>query len=103
MTKYVNLTPHTVVLNDGREFPVSGMVARVQETYSEFVDDIAETQFGDIEGLPEPKDGVVYIVSGIVRKAANRRDVVSPATGHPDCVRSEDKKTIISVPGFIRG
>jgi hypothetical protein len=38
----------------------------------------------------------------LVAQAAKRQDVVSPATGHHDCVRN-DKGHIVSVPGFVRG
>ena len=34
------------------------------------------------------------------REASNRTDLVTPATGHKDCVR-DDKGFIVSVPGFI--
>jgi hypothetical protein len=35
-----------------------------------------------------------------VAAAARRSDLVSPATGHPDCVRENGQ--IKSVPGFVR-
>jgi hypothetical protein len=102
--EFVNMTPHTINLNNGREFPSQG-VARVSATFSDFDENgICRQQFGDVSGLPEPKDGVRYIVSALVLaavKAAGRTDCVAPATGHPDCKRSEDKKIILSVPGFV--
>lgn len=37
------------------------------------------SSYGPVVGLPEPKDGVTYLVSGMVRLAsAGRPDVVSP-------------------------
>lgn len=99
MKKFINLTPHIIRMNDGREYPTEG-VARVTTSYTEFENDIAKVIFGDIVGLPDPQDGVVYIVSALVAQAADRSDVVSPATGHPDAIRENGQ--IISVPGFVQ-
>jgi hypothetical protein len=42
---------------------------------------IQRPTFGNIVGLPEPKDGTVYIVSAMVREAARDRiDVFSPGS-----------------------
>lgn len=104
MTTFKNHTPHTITLNDGREFASEGL-ARVSATFSDFnADGVCEQRFGDVTGLPEPADGVLYIVSALVltaAKAAGRTDCVAPATGHPDCVRN-DKGFILSVPGFVK-
>jgi hypothetical protein len=97
---FVNLTPHIVRLNDGREFAPSGNVARVTSTHTEFINDICEVRFGQIVDLPDPAPDTIYIVSGLVAAAARRPDVVSPATGHPDARREAGQ--IISVPGFVR-
>lgn len=96
----VNLTPHVIRLNDGREFEPSGIVARVSSSYTTFIDDVAHVVFGEITGLPAPEDGTLYVASGMVAAAAQRTDVVSPATGHPECRR--ENGNVISVPGFIR-
>lgn len=37
---------------------------------------VTETRFGDVTGLPEPQDGVVYVTSALVAKAAAGRDDV---------------------------
>lgn len=101
----VNLTPHTVRLNDGRWYPPSGQVARVAASHVDAgsVEGIPlyQTAFGDVLGLPEPKDGVLYVVSGMVAAAAKRQDVVAPATGHPAAIRKDGQT--VSVPGFSRG
>ena len=99
--EYVNLTPHTVNLNDGRAFPPSGNLARVAVHFFEFKNDITEQVFGSVIGAPSEKYGVMYIVSGIVLAASNRKDFVAPATGHPQVIRN-DKGQIISVPGFVK-
>lgn len=124
MWKFINLTPHKVVLNTGQTFPPSGKVARVKANYTQigaFSDcgcdvctngggigcasrppEFYRQEYGEIEGLPE-SDGTIFIVSGIVRAAARekgRYDVVAPATGHPGTIRNESGH-IVSVPGFV--
>ena len=101
--EFRNYTPHTISLNDGTQFPPMGL-ARVANTFTEFVDGICEVHFGDIQGLPEPQEGVLFVVSALVlsaAKAAGRTDCVAPATGHPNCIR-DAKGFILSVPGFVR-
>lgn len=101
--KFINLTPHSIKLNNGREFPSEG-VARVSNEFTDFDEDgICSVSYGDITGLPEHKDNTYYIVSVLVlaaAKAAGRTDCVAPATGHPNCVRKDG--FIVSVPGFIK-
>lgn len=101
----INLCPHSIVLNDGRTVEPSGIVARVSSSYTEFDSNlVAEVKFGDIQNLPDPVPGTLYVVSGLVlaaAKDAGRYDCVAPATGHVDCVRDE-KGQIVSVPGFVR-
>ena len=99
---FVNLTPHDIVLNSGEVYASAG-VARVRAAYSNFDENgICEAVFGEVTGLPEPKPGTIYIVSGIVMQAlkGKRDDVVAPATAHPECVRLNGHP--VSVPGFIR-
>ena len=101
MTKFINLTPHTINLNTGAAYAASGVVARVGSTHTPFDENgLASIEWGEVTGLPEPQEGVIYIVSALVAQAAKRSDVVSPATGHPACVRNNGQ--IVSVPGFVR-
>lgn len=96
-----NFTPHGVCLNDGTVFPSEG-VARVSSFHSEFVDGVCSVTFGEVTGLPPVESGVLIIVSAMVKEAARlvgRTDLVSPATGHPECVRVEGQ--VKSVPGFV--
>ena len=106
-TKFINLTPHDIKLNDGTIYPATGKIARVENTFSNFCCGISKVFYGEIENLPEPEDGVYYIVSAMVLAANNdkpvwkrRKDLVAPATGHPDCIRKDG--FIVSVPGFRR-
>lgn len=95
MTKFVNLTPHDIVcmvhsydpakaLAEQRVFPKSGNIARVEQTTSmcDITDcDIVlfKTTLGNVVGLPEEKEDVLLIVSGMVRAALpKRQDLVSP-------------------------
>ena len=102
--KYINLTPHDIILNDGRVFPAEGSIARVQASFSEFDENgVCEQQFGELTGLPAPEEGTLYITSGLVlsaAKQAGRIDCVAPATGHPETKREQGR--IVSVPGFVR-
>ena len=103
-TKFVNCTPHTVCMNDGREYAPCGTIARVGVSFSEpDADGICDQVFGNVVDLPEPQDHTKYIVSAMVlaaAKAIGRTDCVAPATGHKDCVRNEGR--IVSVPCFVR-
>lgn len=101
--KFINLTPHTITINNGTEFNPSGKVARVANKFSNFCCGISTVFYGEIENLPEPEEGTIYIVSAMVLAAAKekgRTDVVAPATGHTNCVRKDG--FIVSVPGFVR-
>ena len=93
----VNLTPHAITFFSEDETPLftvepSGQLARaVAKTvrtgtnYLTMVDGVCKcipetiTEYGDIEGLPDPEDGVAYIVSSIVASAVKgREDVFIP-------------------------
>jgi hypothetical protein len=95
--KLVNLTPHPINIYLNGEMitiPPSGMVARVQEIVEDagslevapgVVIPLRIKRLGDkIEGLPEPQEDTIYIVSLLAAQAAwaaGRKDVV--ATGDP--------------------
>jgi hypothetical protein len=46
-------------------------------------------EYGPVEGLPEPVEGALYIVSMLVAQRAMRSDVVSPDSG-PSAIRFKD-------------
>ena len=87
--KFVNLTSHVIAIRtqDGTlRIPPCGTVLRLQEvqrllrTFSGV--DIVETAYQAPAFLPEPKEGVVYLVSSLVAQAVkDRDDIVSPDTG----------------------
>lgn len=81
----VNLTGHPLNVCGVTLAPMGQARVKSQMTTAEvitlaYVDvpilDIVE---GHIENLPEPRAGVLYIVSGVVAAAARREDVVAPA------------------------
>ena len=106
MVELINLTPHPIVVDNGsarKVYEPSGVVARV-ETES--------TVVGEVDGfdvvtnrvlghnVPDPKEGVVYIVSAMVLALlSDRTDLVAPDTGK--AARNEQGH-IVSVPGFVR-
>lgn len=71
--KFINLTPHTITLNDGTSFPTEGN-ARVADTYTEFnTSGVCKVKHGDIENLPEPEANTTFIVSAMVLAAAKEK------------------------------
>ena len=104
---FVNLTPHAIVvrLQDGTDltFPPSGKVARVDEEPAHNLGDVdgikilSRTSFWEVVDLPEPVEGVAYIVSGLVAGQVYRPDVFSPATGPKDGALRNDKGQIVAV------
>lgn len=94
-----NMTPHAVnfVDQDGdilRTVEPSGTVARVSvktETIGK-IDGIPVTSsvYGEIENLPEPEEGTVFIVSSLVAGRTDREDVFIPN----ESVRDEQGRII---------
>jgi hypothetical protein len=79
---FVNLTPHTINLPTGAVEP-SGVLARcAEETVPVgFLGEvpIVTRRYGKVENLPEPRPGLVYIVSHMTRVACPyRTDLASP-------------------------
>ena len=87
--KLENYTPHTININ-GVRVPSYGIYARCEEI-TQYVFEIDGIQFvkktyGKVAGLPDKEDGVMYIVSMMVRQALpNRNDLASPG----DIIRDE--------------
>lgn len=96
----INCTPHDIVLNNGETFPISGNIARVSSSFEATGKGFFKVAYGEVTGLPDEQEDTLYIVSSMVANATSRKDVIVPATGHPDTIRN-DKGQIVSVPGFI--
>jgi hypothetical protein len=103
---FVNLTPHALNVRkaDGTflEIPPSGTIARrsVERVIVGEIDGITvyATKFGELEGLPEPSDGIVYIVSALAAQACgDRDDVLVPG----EAIRDEVGR-IIGCNGLVR-
>ena len=82
----------------------SGTVARVTTEEME-VEPIAgvptiRRSFGEVEGIPAPHEGTIYIVSSMVLSAVDRDDVVAPDTGST-ALRNE-KGHIVAVTRLVR-
>ncbi len=81
--RLVNLTPHEVNIGE-IDVPPSGTVARVvvdhQEVGYHAGVPLLVGVYGEVNNLPEPQNGVMYIVSAAVRSALpQRQDLASPA------------------------
>lgn len=88
----INLTPHTINFVNAEGEPLmaiepSGQLARVTAhtitTGSVSVGDVTlqvtGTTYGDVEGLPAPEEGTIYIVSSLVAsRVPDRTDVFIP-------------------------
>lgn len=92
--KIMNLTPHALTIISGENnmqklvVEPSGIVARVAAhtenignitTDDGFTIPLTTTVFGQVEGLPAPEEGVVYVVSSLVAgRVPDRKDVFIP-------------------------
>jgi hypothetical protein len=114
--KLINLTQHDIVVydqsnNEVLRVPPSGVVARVQST-EELVGymngiPLFRALYGEVQGLPEPQENTVYIVSQLVlqalkEKGIQRTDVMAPNTnpGPNGAVRDQQGR-IVGVRSFI--
>lgn len=99
---FVNLTPHQIdEQTTGLSIPSAG-VARIkmQSRVIGTVDNVPlyhSCYVGNLEGLPEPAEDVIYIVSALALNAvpADRTDVVAPG----DVVRDSTGR-VIGCKGF---
>jgi len=99
--KVINVTPHAlnVIKADGSMTTIapSGQVARLAVTTKVVGDvdgiSVYQTEFGEIQGLPAPEAGTVFIGSLLVAQAAakqGRADVLSPG----ELIRDKEGKPI---------
>ncbi|NMA58397.1 hypothetical protein [Clostridium cochlearium] len=98
----VNCTPHDVNLiteNGNITFPRSGIIPRLTEQQVKINSinsngieiDIMEKSFNEPEGLPEPQENTIYIVSALVAGAVkNRNDLFIPN----DTIRDDQGRII---------
>ena len=109
----INLTPHTIHIKGGQGYivvPSSGDVARVEMDEVHFgyfsMDGVSVPVFtrkpGRVIGLPEPKEGVAYLVSSMVldNLPEPRDDVYAPDTGKT--AERDENGQIIAVTRLIK-
>jgi len=110
--KLVNLTPHTIVLissEDEKTELLSEGLARVTSKAGSWLPASAEAPcdlygaptWGEVEGLPEPKEGTLYIVSALVAGRVRRMDVFSPGTGPNDGAERNERGQVVAVRRLI--
>ena len=96
----INLTPHAIsfVSVDGNvimKVEPSGQLARVSVRKDVVCEidgiPVKTSVFGEVEGLPEPKEDTIYLVSSIVaQRVTGRDDVFIP----DDSIRDEQGRII---------
>lgn len=102
-------TPEYVTEDRTYALPPSGTVARCkvdrEETDRIIAQDIdgwditlpiSKTRFGEVEGLPEPEEGTIYIVSNLVAQAVSHREDVF----FPDDIVRDSQGNIIGCRGL---
>ncbi|TLG71279.1 hypothetical protein [Culicoidibacter larvae] len=104
--RYINLTDHDIRIADGVTdvvIPPSGMIARIKSKERRLIGiDAGIKQYllggRQIEHLPAPAPGTIYIVSKVVLAALNgrRKDVYAP-----ERVKRKDGQ-VISAQGLVR-
>jgi len=106
--KIINLTPHVVNVQDSegiQSFPSEG-IARVQTSNKTFMcieNDIPVSRvvYGATEGLPEPKENTLVIVSMVVAQAnPTRHDLICPDSSPSGAIRNAEGQ-ITAVKGFV--
>ena len=120
MSKFINLTPHAVRLRtdaantaptaaESDIIIASSGVARVATTPGKEIgsaDGVAlygRTVFGEVEGLPAPAPGTIFIVSALVAgRVTGRDDVFAPGTGPKDGAVRDEKGQIYAVTRLVQ-
>lgn len=98
MINFVNLTPHTINIHSNgnvKNVAPSGNIARVSTNYQHYNTvggiNIYKCVYGDVDGLPDPEENKIFVVSGVVKSAVpNRMDVMSPG----ELIRDDNGKPI---------
>ena len=111
IASFVNCTPHALTIEGLGELRPSGILPRVATELSADLPisgvRVRRKINGAVTGLPDPVEGLTFIVSGMVRDALSslpvhlqRSDVFAPDTG-PDAIRNE-KGHIVAVRGLVQ-
>jgi hypothetical protein len=110
--KIVNLTPHTVTLRDtdGNDTTIESTGRAVlNQTPGQLIEvpgvpvPVAQPATGhEVQGVPEPEENVLLIVSFPVAAFLKRPDVVSPGTAPSDGAVRNEAGHIVAVTRLIR-
>ena len=100
----VNCTPHPIrwigILGEDVTFEPSGNIARVgveeEDVGSRYL--LVRHNYTEVEGIPEPQENTLYIVSAMVLSASDRTDLIAPNTSK--AFRDEQGR-IYAVPNFV--
>lgn len=107
----INLTPHAITIDGVGTILPAPVAARVDvhtltHTAGGMPCRVRAQGFGAVTGLPDPVEGVAYVVSAIVLARVKaqfgqyaRFDVFAPDTG-PDAIRNENGQ-IVAVQGLV--
>lgn len=109
MTKLINLTPHPIVLMDANDQVVETIastgIARAKQENTSIGSvngfPLSEVRFGEPEGMPEPKEGVMYVVSQITANALKAQGRTDDILIVDQAVR-DDKGRIVGCRGFAK-
>jgi hypothetical protein len=116
--KLINLTPHAlrirveesgeaIALESDIVIDPTAPAARVRQesVVVGHINDIPVkmSKFSDVKNLPEPQDGVVYIVSMLVSQRAHREDVVGPNTSPKEDIRYPEGHKLAGLTFAVRG
>ncbi len=104
--RLVNLTPHEIVINRGGlhiTIPPERHPVRVKHDWKYDGTlggiDVVETSHNNLENVPLPEDGTVFIVSTLAAMILRRKDIVAPDTG-PSAIRRG--KDVVAITRFQR-
>lgn len=113
----INLTQHDVnVYVDGKEEPITFKGVGIERAARVSVESTpapsimtldgelpcVKRVFGEVTGLPAPREDTLFIVSSLVMgQVRHRKDCIAPDTG-PDSVKRDEKGRIIGVSRFTQ-
>lgn len=113
MHSLINLTPHAITLYSPtgiHEIAPSGQLARIRSSSVQVGElggvPIIRPTFDDVNGLPEPSNDTVYIVSSVVLTALRsngitRDDLVAPGTGPNDSAVRDPSGKVTGITRFV--
>jgi hypothetical protein len=109
INRLVNLTPHEVKIYTperihnfapNKHYQVARVEMQTEQVGEVLGIPLYQTVFGEVINLPAPEENTMFIVSGLVLRAAKHRDdLVAPDTG-TNVVRDSEGR-IAAVRGFV--